>query len=40
MPQQLSNEQLVQIANEFGTPVYVYHAEKIKEQFGKLTCIF
>ncbi|MGB3007267.1 MAG: diaminopimelate decarboxylase [Chitinophagaceae bacterium] len=40
MPQQLSNEQLVQIANEFGTPVYVYHAEKIKEQFGKLTSAF
>jgi diaminopimelate decarboxylase len=33
----LSNQQLIQIAEEFGTPVYVYHAEKIKEQYQKLT---
>jgi len=32
----MSNEQLIQIAEEFGTPVYVYHAEKIKEQYNKL----
>ncbi|MES2328599.1 MAG: diaminopimelate decarboxylase [Bacteroidota bacterium] len=36
MSQSLSNEQLINIANEFGTPVYVYHAEKITEQFQKL----
>jgi diaminopimelate decarboxylase len=36
MKQSLSNAQLVSIANEFGTPVYVYHAEKIKEQYNKL----
>lgn len=32
----LGAEQLVSIANEFGTPVYVYHAEKIAQQYGKL----
>jgi diaminopimelate decarboxylase len=36
----LSNEQLVRIANEFGTPVYVYHAERIKEQFETLRNAF
>ncbi len=28
----LSPEQLTGIAAEFGTPLYVYHAEKITEQ--------
>ncbi|MBA4168637.1 MAG: diaminopimelate decarboxylase, partial [Chitinophagaceae bacterium] len=32
----LSNELLVKTANQFGTPLYVYHAEKIEEQFNKL----
>lgn len=36
MSHSLSNQQLVTIANEFGTPVYIYHAEKIKEQYQKL----
>jgi diaminopimelate decarboxylase len=36
MSQQLSREFLIQLANEYGTPVYVYHAEKIKEQYEKL----
>ncbi|MBK5272005.1 MAG: diaminopimelate decarboxylase [Bacteroidia bacterium] len=40
MSQRLSNEQLLQAANEFGTPLYVYHAEKIKEQFGRLQAAF
>ena len=40
MPEQLSNEQLLQAASEFGTPLYVYHAEKIKEQYQKLTAAF
>ena len=40
MPQQLSKEQLLSIASEFGTPVYVYHAEKISEQFNKLKQAF
>ena len=40
MPEQLTAEQLLQAAREFGTPLYVYHAEKIKEQFQKLTTAF
>lgn len=40
MYQPLSNEQLIAVANEYGTPVYVYHAEKIAEQFSKLTNAF
>lgn len=38
--QQLSNNQLVSIAQEYGTPLYVYHAEKITEQYQKLTSAF
>ena len=37
---QLSHKQLVQLANDFETPLYVYHAEKIKEQFEKLEKAF
>jgi len=40
MPESLSHQQLVNIANEFGTPLYVYHAEKIKEQYNKLVSAF
>jgi len=40
MPQELANEQLIQVANQFGTPLYVYHAEKIKTQYEKLTTAF
>lgn len=40
MPQSLTSQQLTNIANEFGTPVYVYHAEKIKEQYEKLITAF
>ena len=40
MPENLSKEQLLHAANEFGTPLYVYHAEKIKEQYEKLTTAF
>ena len=36
MFQPLTNEQLIAVANEFGTPVYVYHAEKITDQYNKL----
>lgn len=36
----LSHEQLLSIANEYGTPAYVYHAEKISEQFAKLQQAF
>ncbi|MBL7744679.1 MAG: diaminopimelate decarboxylase [Chitinophagaceae bacterium] len=40
MSQQLSPEQLTALAKEFGTPLYVYHAEKIKEQYEKLAKAF
>lgn len=40
MPVQLSAKQLSEIAGSFGTPVYVYHAEKIAEQYNKLTGAF
>jgi diaminopimelate decarboxylase len=40
MSEQLSSQQLIQVAKEFGTPVYVYHAEKIQEQYKKLTTAF
>jgi len=37
---QLSHEQLIDAAKNFGTPLYVYYAEKIKEQYQKLTSAF
>ena len=37
---ELTNEQLVQAANEYGTPLYVYHAERIKEQYERLLNAF
>lgn len=40
MPQVLSHQQLSSIAEEFGTPVYVYHAEKIAGQYSKLENAF
>lgn len=40
MPQQLSPEQLQSIARQFGTPLYVYHAERIKEQYDNLLTAF
>ncbi len=36
----LSNEQLRNIATEFGTPVYVYNADRITEQFQQLKQAF
>jgi diaminopimelate decarboxylase len=36
----LSHNELLAIAKEFGTPVYVYHADKIKEQYNKLNTAF
>lgn len=36
----LSFEQLKGIASTYGTPVYVYHAEKIKAQYERLTGAF
>jgi diaminopimelate decarboxylase len=40
MSEKLSREQLIALAEEFGTPLYVYHAEKIKDQYQKLTSAF
>ena len=40
MSQQLSPEYLINLGQQFGTPLYVYHAEKIKEQYNKLTTAF
>ena len=40
MSKVLSNTELVKIADEFGTPLYVYNADRIKEQYNKLTAAF
>ncbi|HEU4470851.1 MAG TPA: diaminopimelate decarboxylase, partial [Flavisolibacter sp.] len=40
MSQSLSREQLIELAGRFGTPLYVYHAEKIKEQYESLEKAF
>ena len=40
MPEQLSAAALTAIAGEFGTPVYVYHAERIKDQYEILKTAF
>ncbi len=40
MSQSLSNTQLVELAERFGTPLYVYHAEKIKDQYESLEKAF
>lgn len=40
MYEPVTNEQLLDVAHEFGTPVYVYHAEKIAEQYNKLKDAF
>lgn len=36
MPHVLTHQQLLEIAGEFGTPLYVYHAERITEQYHRL----
>ena len=36
----LSHRQLSEIAQEYGTPVYIYHAEKIAAQYQKLLTAF
>lgn len=40
MSQQLSSDYLIELAQEFGTPLYIYHAEKIKDQYEKLQFAF
>lgn len=36
----LTNSQLIQLANQFGSPLYIYDAAKIKEQYQKLVTAF
>lgn len=40
MSQTLSNKQLLKIAEQYDTPLYVYDVDKIKEQYAKLTEAF
>lgn len=40
MHNNLTNQQLIAAAETFGTPLYVYHAEKIATQYRKLTEAF
>ena len=40
MSSSLSNQQLIELADRFGTPLYVYHAEKIKEKYEALEKAF
>lgn len=40
MTHSLTQTQLVELAEKFGTPLYVYHAEKIKEQYQTLEKAF
>jgi diaminopimelate decarboxylase len=40
MAAQLTPEQLSTIARQYGTPVYIYHADRIKEQFNRLQAAF
>ncbi len=40
MSHQLTHRELREVANEFGTPVYVYHAEKIEAQLNALNSAF
>ena len=36
----ISREHLIDMANEFGTPLYIYQREKIEGQYKKLTTAF
>ncbi|HMK27621.1 MAG TPA: diaminopimelate decarboxylase [Chitinophagaceae bacterium] len=40
MARQLSHKELLQAAHDFGTPLYVYHTERIKEQYERLLTAF
>lgn len=40
MVKNLTHQQLREIADEFGTPVYIYHAERIGDQYKKLQKAF
>ena len=36
----MNNDTLVKLAQEFGTPLYVYEADKIKQQYERLVKAF
>jgi len=36
----MQNNQLIQIAKDFGSPVYIYDADKIEQQYNRLTAAF
>ena len=40
MYESINDQQLQDVATEFGTPVYVYHVEKIAQQYNKLKDAF
>jgi diaminopimelate decarboxylase len=40
MYEPISHQQLISVAETYGTPVYAYHAEKIAQQYGKLEDAF
>jgi diaminopimelate decarboxylase len=40
MEQSLTNQQFIRIAEEYGTPVYVYHTDIIEQQYRKLINAF
>ena len=40
MTESLTIQQLADVAKQYGTPVYIYHAEKIEEQYRRLTTAF
>jgi diaminopimelate decarboxylase len=40
MIQPPGHETLIQLAEQYGTPLYVYHAEKIKDQYARLRSAF
>ncbi|TXT31712.1 MAG: diaminopimelate decarboxylase, partial [Chitinophagaceae bacterium] len=40
MPTTTSNQQLITLANQYGTPLYVYNANKITAQFQQLQTAF
>ena len=40
MPLQLTSAELIKAAERFGTPLYVYHAERISEQYASLLKAF
>ena len=40
MSLELNRQHLIDAATQYGTPLYVYHAERINEQYQKLLSAF